>query len=89
MKWILAYDSKRPTGHIAISEGKITRLYYAPYEGEHMFEIDEGECRTSWPRPGDNPWFVVEYRARIEHTQGERPEALRIWIGNTIQNTTA
>jgi hypothetical protein len=50
-----------------------------------MFEIDEGEQRSSWPRPGDNSWFVVGWRARIEHTQGKRPEVLRIWIGGPAQ----
>jgi hypothetical protein len=78
---VLVYDAKRRASQNVFSEGRITRLFYLPYEGEHMFEIDEGERRSSWPRPGDNSWFVVGYWARIEHTTGEHPEVLRIWIG--------
>jgi hypothetical protein len=77
---VLAFDSKCQAWQTAISEGQITRLYFLPYEGEHMFEIDEGGCRSSWPRPSDSAWFVVGYRARIEHTQGEHPKVLRVWI---------
>jgi hypothetical protein len=77
---VLVYDARRPAAQSAFSEGGITRLYYLPYEGEHMFEIDEGEQRSSWPRPSDSSWFAVGWRARIEHTQGEHPEVLRIWI---------
>jgi hypothetical protein len=77
---LLVYDAKRSTGQTTFSEGCITRLYYLPYEGEHMFEIDEGERRSSWLRLGDDSWFVVGWRARVEHTQGEHPEPLRIWI---------
>lgn len=46
-----------------------------------MFEIDEGERLSSWPRP-DSEWFVVGRRARVEHTRGEQPEVLSIWIGD-------
>jgi len=77
---VLVYDSKRKKQG-AFSEGHITRLYFLPYEGEHMFEMDEGERRSSWPRP-NSEWFVVGWRARVEHTQGKDPEVLRIWIGS-------
>jgi len=79
---VLVYDAKRQAWQTAFAVGRITRLYYLPYEGEHMFEIDEGQRRSSWPRPDDSSWFVVGWRARIEHTQGEHPEVLRIWIGD-------
>jgi hypothetical protein len=78
---VLVYDAKRKAWQTALSEGCITRLYYLPYEGEHMFEIDEGERRSSWLRLGDDSWFVVGWRARVEHTRGEHPEVLKIWIG--------
>lgn len=77
---VLVYDAKRSAWQAAFSEGRITRLYYLPYEGEHMFEIDKGAQRSSWPCPGDNSWFVVGWRARIEHTRGVNPQVLRIWI---------
>ena len=78
---VLVYDSRRKEQHTAFSEGRITRLYFLPYEGDHMFEIDDGERRSSWPRP-DSEWFVVGRRARVEHTRGQHREVLRIWIGD-------
>jgi hypothetical protein len=78
---VLVYDAKRQAWQTAFSEGCITRLYWLPYEGEHMFEIDEGDRRSSWPRPWDSTWFVVGWRARVEHTCGKHPEVLKIWIG--------
>jgi len=80
---VLVYDAKRETPQTALSEGNISRLYYLPYEGEHMFEIDEGERRSCWPRPSDSSWFAIGWRARVEHTRGEHPEVLKIWIGKT------
>ncbi len=77
---VLAYDSQRHEGVTSFSEGRITRLYFLPYEGDHRFEIDEGGRLTSWPRPGDSKWFVVGGRARVEHTGGQHPEVLRIWV---------
>jgi hypothetical protein len=79
---VLVYDGRREESHTAFSEGRITRLYFLPYEGDHMFEIDEGGRLSSWPRPGDSTWFVVGWRARVEHTRGEHPEVLRIWVGD-------
>jgi hypothetical protein len=78
---VLVYDAKRQAWQTSFSEGRIIRLYYLPYEGEHMFEIDEGHRLSSWPRPEDSQWFVIGSRARIEHTVGEPPQVLRIWIG--------
>jgi hypothetical protein len=80
---VLVYDAKREARDTAFSEGHITRLYYLPYEGEHMFEIDEGDRLSSWPRPGESSWFVVGARARVENTGGEHPEVLRMWIAKS------
>jgi hypothetical protein len=79
---VLVYDSRRKERDSAFSEGRITRLYFLPYEGDHMFEIEDGGGCTSWPRPGDSDWFVVGRRARIEHTRSASPEVLKIWIGD-------
>lgn len=79
---VLVYDGRREEKDTAFSEGRITRLYFLPYEGEYMFEINEGDRLSSWPRPSESTWFVVGWRARVEHTRGEQPEVLRIWIGN-------
>ena len=79
---VLVYEAKRSARQTYISEGRITRLFYVPYEGEHMFEIDDGQRQSNWPRLGEGSWFVVGWRARVEHTRGEHPEVLRIWIGN-------
>jgi hypothetical protein len=78
---VLVYNAKHEVGQTSFSEGCISRLYYLPYEGDHMFEIDEGKRRSSWPRLGDSSWFVVGWRARVEHTRGQHPQVLRIWIG--------
>ena len=79
---VLVYDARREEQHTAFSEGRITRLFFLPYEGDHMFEIADGDRRTRWPRPGDSDWFVVGRRARVEHTHADSPEVLRIWIGD-------
>ena len=79
---VLVYDTKRQAWQTALSEGRITRLYFLPYEGDHMFEIDEGDRLSSWPHPEDSKWFVVGRRARVEHTRGEHPDVLRIWVGD-------
>ncbi len=81
---VLVFDAKRPAWQTALSEGKITRLFYLRWEGEHMFEIDEGGQLSSWLRLGDDQWFVVGRRVRIEHTTGAHPEPLRIWIGPPV-----
>jgi hypothetical protein len=81
---VLIYDSRRHGQHTAFSEGRITRLYFLPYEGDHMFDIEDGDRCTSWPRPCDSDWFVVGRRARVEHTRGEPPEVLKIWVGDVV-----
>ena len=72
-----------------ISEGRISRLFFSPHDGEHLFELDEGAKRTTWVRQGDNSWYTVGWRARVEqvvfHTPppvGPVPVVTRIWIGN-------
>ena len=73
---------------VDISEGRITELFYAPYEGEHMFRLDDGKRTTAWVRQGEDSWFVVGRRARVEHIVfhvpppiGDMPVVTRIWIG--------
>src|SRR6266513_1265563 len=58
---------------VTVAEGRITRLFYASYEGESMFELDEGARRTTWMRQGDNSWFAVGRRARVEHVVFRAP----------------
>jgi len=75
---------KRPK----ISEGRISKLFYIPYDGEHRFELDEGAHRSSWTRFGDDSWYVVGRRARVEHVVfrslrfGGIPLVTKIWIGD-------
>jgi hypothetical protein len=72
-----------------VSEGRISRLFFNRHNGEHMFELNEGAHRSSWVRQGDDSWYVVGWRARVEqvvfHTPppvGDVPVVTRIWIGN-------
>jgi hypothetical protein len=72
-----------------ISEGRISRLFFYPHDGEHMFEIDEGARRSSWVRQGDDTWYKVGWRAKVEQVVfhaplpvGPMPLVTRIWIGN-------
>jgi hypothetical protein len=72
-----------------ISEGRISRLFFYPHDGEHMFELNEGARRSTWVRQGDGTWYTVGWRAKVEqvvfHTPppvGPVPVVTRIWIGN-------
>ena len=74
-----------------ISEGRISRLFFYPYNGEPMFELDEGAQRSTWVRQGDDSWYTVGWGARVErvvfHTPPpvhDVPVVTRIWIGNTV-----
>ena len=74
---------------VYISEGRISRLFFYPHAGEHMFELNEGAQRSSWVRQGDDSWYTVGWRARVEqvvfHTPPpvrDMPVVTRIWIGN-------
>ena len=70
---------------VHISEGRISRLFFYP----HMFELDEGARRSTWVRQGDDSWYVVGWRAKVEQVVfhapppiGAVPTVTRIWIGN-------
>ena len=74
---------------VHISEGRIRRLFFYPHDGEHMFELDEGARRSSWVRQGDDTWYKVGWRAKVEQVVfhaplpvGPMPLVTRIWIGN-------
>jgi hypothetical protein len=85
----LAYQRGEWPVHVA--EGRISRLFFYPYDGEHRFELDEGAQRSAWVRQGDESWYTVGWRARVEkavfHTPppvGTVPIVTRIWIGNAV-----
>jgi hypothetical protein len=85
-----AYLRGERKAHIA--EGRIVDLFFAPYEGEHMFRIDEGVSQSSWVRHGDQSWYAVGRHAKIErvvfrapHPIGEIPVITRIWIGQDAE----
>ena len=80
---IFVYDAKRgDEPETELSEGCIVRLYFLPYEGDPMFEIEDGDQRSFWPRLGDISQYMVGRRARIEHTRGKHSEVIRIWVGD-------
>jgi hypothetical protein len=69
-------------------EGHIAEFFYAPYEGEHMFRLDEAKQKSTWARLGDDSWYVLGRRAKIErivfhisHLIEDTPVVTRIWIG--------
>ena len=74
---------------VHISEGRISRLFFYPQAGEHMFELKEGARRSSWIRQGEDSWYTVGWKARVEHAvfhtpppECDVPVVTRIWIGN-------
>ena len=74
---------------VHISEGRISRLLFYPHARKHMFELDEGARRSTWVRQGDNTWYTVGWRARVEQVVFHMPPpgapvpvVTRIWIGN-------
>ncbi len=74
---------------VHISDGRISRLFFYPHGGQHMFELDEGARRSTWVRQGDDSWYTVGWHARVEqvvfHTPPpvrDVPVVTRIWIGN-------
>lgn len=73
---------------VQFSEGRISRLFFHPQGGEHMFELDEGQRHSRWVRQGDDSWYVVGWWAKVEQvvfsipTAGEVPVVTRIWIGS-------
>ena len=82
-----AYQRDEWPAHVA--EGRISRLFFYPHAGEHMFELDEGAKRSTWVRQGDDSWYKVGWQAKVEevvfHTPppvGALPVVTRIWIGD-------
>ncbi len=85
-QWQAYLRGKVPT---SVVMGRITELFYAPYEGEHMFRIDEGKTTSAWERLGDHSWYAVGRLAKIEKATfqvaypiGDMPITTRIWIGD-------
>ena len=71
-----------------ISEGRISKLFSYPCDGEQMFELNEGAQRSSWVRLGDDSWYAVGWRAKVEQVVfhaplpvGDVPVVTRIWVG--------
>ena len=74
---------------IHISEERISKLLFYPHDGEHRFELDEGAQRSTWVRQGDDSWYMVGCRVKVEKVVfhaplpvGHMPVVTRIWIGN-------
>lgn len=74
---------------VHVAEGRISRLLFYPHDGVHVFELDEGARCSTWVRQGDDSWYTVGWRAKVEqvvfHTPppvGPVPVVTRIWIGN-------
>lgn len=79
----------RGEGPVTLAEGRISELFFSPYEGEHMFRIDEGKRTSAWVRQGDNSWYAIGRRVKVEHVVfqvpapiGDMPVVTRIWIGD-------
>ncbi len=85
-QWEAYRRGERPA---RVVEGRITALFYAPTEHQHMFRLDEGGTQSSWVRQGDESWYAVGRRAKVEcvvfhapHPIGDLPVVTRIWIGD-------
>ncbi len=71
-------------------EGRIEELFFAPYEGEHRFKLDEGETQSTWIRQGEESFYVVRRWAKVEQVIFKVPDPIRdmpvvtrIWIGDS------
>jgi hypothetical protein len=69
------------------TKGHISDLFFAPYEGEHMFRLHGNGRTSSWTRLGDESWYVVGRRVKVEQVVfrvpepiGDMPVVTRIWI---------
>jgi hypothetical protein len=85
-QWQAYLNGSLPT---SICEGRIVRLFFANYEGEHRFLLDEGEKQSSWVRNVNDSRYVVGRYAKIESVVfcvadpiGDLPVVTRIWIGD-------
>src|SRR5947208_11816441 len=72
---------------VRIAEGCVTRLFFSPYDGEQMFEIENGEKRSIYPRQEQDSRFAVGREVAIEIATfdalvpiGELLLITRIWI---------
>lgn len=84
-QWQSYLRGERP---VIMAEGRITELFFAPYEGERMFRLDEGSRQSVWFRQGYESWYAVGRKARIEQVvfhiavpPEDLPVITRIWIG--------
>ena len=80
-RMVLVYNSRRREKGSVFVEGRITKLSYFAYDSEHRFEMEAGGQLLDWLRFGDDDWYAVGRRVRVEHTGDELKEVLRIWIG--------
>jgi len=85
-QWQAYRRGERP---VRVAEGRITGLFYAHSEGQHMFRLDEGGSQSSWVRQGDESWYAVGRRAKVEWVVFHAPDPIgdmsvvtRIWIGD-------
>jgi len=85
-QWQAYLRGERPA---SVADGRITELFYAHSEHQHMFRLDEGARRSFWVRQGDGSWYAVGRRAKVEcvtfhapHPIGDLPVVTRIWIGD-------
>src|SRR5664280_1126737 len=70
-------------------EGRISRVYMSGHNDFPEFEVDDGSSRTQWERRGDDDWYVVGRRVRVDYvltrsrySREWSPTVLKGWIGN-------
>ena len=85
-QWQAYLRGERPA---SVAYGRITELFYAHSEHQHMFRLDEGARQSYWVRHGDGSWYAVGRRAKVEcvvfqapHPIGDLPVVTRISIGD-------
>jgi hypothetical protein len=74
------------------SEGRISSLFFDPFDAEPIFEVDEGSQRSFWVRRGNPSSYAAGRRVKVEHVVfhapvGNMPVISRIWIGPDEQAT--
>jgi hypothetical protein len=81
---------KRGEWPVQVFEGRISKVSFNAYDAQHLFELDEGMRKTTWVRQGDDSWYVVGWRAKVEQVVfqapppiGAVPVVTRIWIGSS------
>jgi len=70
-------------------EGHISRVYMSGHNDFPEFEVDDGSSRTQWERFGDDDWYVVGRRIRVDfvltrsrYSGDLSPTVIRVWIGD-------